>query len=62
MTKKILSGGLVMMAFLLGSPAASADEAIVPVGNQQRFADPPRQDPPQSSSSLAPKSRPLGQT
>ena len=53
MTKKILSGGLVMVAFLLGSKAARADEAIVPVGNQQRFADPPRQDPPQSSSNVA---------
>jgi len=48
MTKKILSSGLVLVAFLLGSKAARADEAIVPVGNQQRFADPPRQDPPQS--------------
>jgi hypothetical protein len=50
MTKKILSGGLVMVAFLLGSSAARADDAIVPVGNQQRFADPPRQDPPRGSS------------
>lgn len=53
MTKKILSGGLVMMAFLLGSKAALADDAIVPVGNAQRFADPPRQDPPRGSSSVA---------
>jgi hypothetical protein len=50
MTKKILSGGLVMVALLLGSKAARADEAIVPVGSQQRFADPPRQDPPRSAS------------
>ena len=53
MTKKILSAGLVMVAFLLGSNAARADEAIVPIGNQQRFADPPRQAPPQSSANLA---------
>lgn len=52
MTKKILSVGLVMVAFL-GASTARADDAIVPVGNQQRFADPPRQDPLRSSASIA---------
>lgn len=53
MTKKILSGSVVILTFLLGAKVARADDAIVPVGNSQRFADPPRQDPPSSSSSIA---------
>lgn len=53
MTKKILSGAVVTVALLLGSSAARADDAIVPVGSPQRFADPPPQDPSRSSSSIA---------
>lgn len=53
MTKKILSGGLVMMVYLLGSKAARADDAIVPVGHPQRFADPPREDPARNQASIA---------
>jgi hypothetical protein len=53
-TKKAIPGVPALLAaitILLGARSASADEAVVPVG--QRFADPPRQDPAVASSSIA---------
>lgn len=53
-TKKTISGLLcasAILGILLGARTASADDAVVAVG--PRFADPPRQDPPVASSSVA---------